>query len=82
MQPQVVVAVEEVLAPRVGGVEDAPVKQARAVLDAWGSDGTGVRALLDGPALLVLLDRLADDAAATTGERRLQEGPQAADRPV
>ena len=34
VQPQVVVAVEQVLAPRVGRAEDATVEQARAVLEA------------------------------------------------
>ena len=33
VQPQVVVAVEEVLAPGVGRPEDAPVEQPRAVLE-------------------------------------------------
>ena len=56
--------------------------QARAVLDAWGSEGTGVRALLDGPALLRLLEALAGEAAVISGDRRLQVGSQPADRPV
>jgi hypothetical protein len=47
VQPQVVVAVEEVLAPRVGGVEDAPVQQAGAVLEtalrAVGRDGLALQ---------------------------------------
>ena len=34
VEPQVVVAVEEVLAPRVGGGQHAPVQQACAVLEA------------------------------------------------
>ncbi|GAB3032224.1 hypothetical protein GCM10011376_26890 [Nocardioides flavus (ex Wang et al. 2016)] len=34
MEPQVVVAVEEVLAPRVGGVEHPAVQDARTVLEA------------------------------------------------
>ena len=37
--------------------------RARAVLDAWGSAGTGVRALLEGPALLRLLDQLVEETA-------------------
>ena len=49
---------------------------ARAVLDAWGGDGTGLRALLDGPALLRLLDRLAAEAGLS---RDLQDGAGAAD---
>lgn len=52
---------------------------ARAVLDAWGSDGTGLRALLDGPALLRLLDRLVAEAGLT-GD--LQAGAGAADHVV
>lgn len=56
--------------------------RSRAVLDAWGAQGTGVRALLDGPALLALLDRLADEAGLHRGAPRLQAGAGAADRPV
>ena len=54
----------------------------RAVLDAWGSAGTGLRALLDGPALLRLLEALADEAGALRSDQRLQAGADAADRPV
>ena len=54
----------------------------RAVLDAWGSAGTGLRALLDGPGLLRLLEDLDDEAGAARGEQRLQAGGDAADRPV
>ena len=56
--------------------------QARAVLDAWGSTGTGVRALLDGPALLRLLDGLAAQAARGRGDEVLQAGADGADHPV
>jgi hypothetical protein len=56
--------------------------RSRAVLDAWGSGGTGVRALLDGPALLALLERLADEAGTDRADRALQVGAEAADRPV
>jgi hypothetical protein len=54
----------------------------RGVLDAWGADGTGVRAVLDGPALLDLLDRLADEAGLHRAAPPLQAGAVAADRPV
>ena len=56
--------------------------QARAVLDAWGSGGTGVRALLDGPALLRLLDRVVEEAAPTIEDGPLQAGAEAADHRV
>lgn len=36
----------------------------RAVLDAWGTSGTGVRCLLDSGELLELLERLVDECAA------------------
>jgi hypothetical protein len=55
---------------------------ARVVLDAWGGAGTGVRALLDGPALLGLLERLAEEAGADRADQDLQVGRSAADRPV
>ena len=55
--------------------------QARAVLDAWGSEGTGLRALLDGPALLRLLDALAQESSAGD-DGRLQAGAGAADHAV
>jgi hypothetical protein len=54
----------------------------RAVLDAWGSEGTGLRALLDGPALLRLLDRLVVEAGPTRDDGRLQAGAGAADHVV
>jgi hypothetical protein len=53
--------------------------QARAVLDAWGSEGIGVRALLDGPALLRLLDSLVSEAALLGDDGRLPAGAGAAD---
>ncbi len=62
--------------------------QARAVLDAWGSGGVGVRALLDGPALLHLLDRVVEEAGRSSVARRtsaaepLQARPGAADHRV
>jgi hypothetical protein len=56
--------------------------QARAVLDAWGSEGTGLRALLDGPALLRLLDHLVQEAGASRDDGLLQAGPGAADHEV
>lgn len=56
--------------------------QARAVLDAWGSDGTGLRALLDGPALLRLLDRLVDEASRARGDGALQDRAGVADHVV
>ena len=66
--------------------------QARAVLDAWGSEGTGLRAMLDGPALLRLLDQLVaetglvDEAGqvegAGPGESPLQAGAGTAEHPV
>jgi hypothetical protein len=56
--------------------------QARAVLDAWGSQGTGVRALLDGPALLRLLDRLVEEAGLERDDARLQAEAGAAEHPV
>ena len=62
--------------------------RARAVLDAWGSSGTGVRALLDGPALLRLLDQVVEEAGHTgvpgapTADGPLQEGAGAADHTV
>lgn len=56
--------------------------QARAVLDAWGAGGTGLRALLDGPALLGLLERLTEQAGSSRGDRRLQAGEGAAEEPV
>ena len=56
--------------------------QVRAVLDAWGAAGVGVRALLDGPALLRLLDRLVEQAGRTAGDRPLQAEPGAADHAV
>ncbi len=40
------------------------VVQSHAVLDAWGDDGTGVRAVLDSDQLLVLLEQLVQDCAA------------------
>ena len=55
---------------------------ARAVLDAWGSTGTGLRALLDGPALLRLLDRLVEEAEDRRDDGRLQAGAEAADQEV
>ena len=58
------------------------VLQARAVLDAWGSRGTGLRALLDGPALLRLLDRLAEESGLSRDDGRLQDGAGAADHAV
>jgi hypothetical protein len=58
------------------------VLQARAVLDAWGSGGTGLRALLDGPALLRLLDRLVEEAGLSRDDGRLQDGAEAADHAV
>jgi hypothetical protein len=36
----------------------------RAVVDAWGAGGTGVRAVLDSAALLAFLERLVEDFAA------------------
>ena len=68
-----------------GGQTGAPGRwslQSRAVLDAWGSAGTGLRALLDGPALLRLLEQLADEAETGRLEQDLQVGAGAADRPV
>jgi len=62
-----------------GGARGRWSLQTRAVLDAWGSDGTGVRALLDGPALLRLLDGLVEEAARATGDGRLAAGAAAAD---
>ena len=56
--------------------------QARAVLDAWGSAGTGLRALLDGPGLLHLLDELVQESTAGSDDSRLQTGAGAADHPV
>ena len=55
---------------------------ARAVLDAWGSAGTGVRALLDGPAVLRLLDQLVGEAALMSDDDLLQAGAGAADPSV
>ena len=56
--------------------------RARAVVDAWGSAGTGVRAVLDGPALLRLLDGLLGEAARGRDEDRLQAGAGGADPAV
>ena len=56
--------------------------QARAVLDAWGSSGVGVRALLDGPALLRLLDHLVEESGLAAGEGLLQPGAGTADHRV
>jgi hypothetical protein len=56
--------------------------RARAVLDAWGSAGTGVRALLEGPALLRLLDRLVEEAGLGRDDGRRQNAAGAADHPV
>ena len=56
--------------------------QTRAVLDAWGSQGTGLRALLDGPALLRLLDRLVEETGLGREDGRLQAGAGAADHRV
>ena len=53
--------------------------RASAVLDAWGTAGTGVRALLDGPALLSLLDSLLAQIGHSAGDGALQGGPGAAD---
>ncbi|MDP9466141.1 MAG: hypothetical protein M3P31_02700 [Actinomycetota bacterium] len=64
------------------GVRGRWSSQARAVLDAWGSHGTGVRALLDGPALLRLLDDLVEEAALGSDPDLLQAGPGAAEHPV
>ena len=54
----------------------------RAVLDAWGSGGTGVRALFDGRSLLELLDRLLDEAPLPRDQGRLQAGGLPAEGPV
>jgi hypothetical protein len=54
----------------------------RAVLDAWGSGGTGVRALFDGRSLLELLDRLLDEAPLARDQGRLQAGGLPAEGPV
>ena len=56
--------------------------RAAAVLDAWGTEGVGVRALLDGPGLLRLLDRLVGETGLTSGEGPLQSRPGAADHAV
>lgn len=56
--------------------------RSRAVLDAWGSEGTGLRALLDGPALLRLLDRLVEQARPDTVDGRLQAGTASAEPPL
>jgi hypothetical protein len=55
--------------------------RARAVLDVWGSEGTGVRALLDGSALLRLLDDLVEESGLGSDDG-LQPGAAAADHPV
>lgn len=55
---------------------------ARAVLDVWGSAGTGVRALLDGPALLRLLDRLVDEAGLGRDDGRRRDAAGALDHHV
>ncbi len=56
--------------------------QTRSVLDAWGGAGVGVRALLDGPALLALLDRLVEETGRRRDDGPLQTGAGAADHPV
>lgn len=67
--------------------------RSRAVLDAWGGSGRGVRGLLDGPALLVLLDAVVAEGAsvldstrpgepAGPGPDRLQHTARTADRRV
>lgn len=53
-----------------------------AVLDVWGTAGTGVRALLDGPSLLRLLDRVVEQAALRRGNSPLQAGRVPAEGPV
>lgn len=56
--------------------------QTRAVLDAWGSAGTGVRALLDGPALLRLLDALVVQEGRRGDDELLQARAGGADHAV
>jgi hypothetical protein len=56
--------------------------QSRAVLDAWGAAGVGVRAVLDAPALLRLLDHLVEQTGPRTGDDPLQAEPGAADYAV
>lgn len=46
-----------------------------AVLDAWGSAGTGLRCLLDGEGLLALLDALLAESAATAAPLQAERGP-------
>lgn len=46
-----------------------------AVLDVWGAAGTGLRCLLDGDALLALLDALIDESAGTTDPLQAVRGP-------
>ena len=53
----------------------------RAVLEAWGSGGTGVRAVLDSTALLVLLDELAAECAQA-GAGAVELDPGRVRRPV
>lgn len=50
--------------PGGDGARGRWVLQRRAVLDVWGADGTGVRAVLDSEGLLALLDALVADCRA------------------
>lgn len=50
--------------PGSDGVRGRWSERCRAVLDAWGAAGTGVRCLLDSAALLALLERLVDECVA------------------
>lgn len=65
-----------------GGASGRWSQRASAVLDAWGGAGTGVRAVLDGPGLLRLLEDLVAEAAAGSDEDRLQAGTGRADPTV
>ncbi len=56
--------------------------QAWAVLDAWGSQGVGVRALLDGPGLLRLLDALVEQTGSRVDGGPLQSGERVAEHRV
>lgn len=60
------------------GADSAPggwTVRSTAVLDAWGSAGTGVRCVLDSGRLLVLLDRLVEECVAVGGLD--DDGPRA-----
>jgi hypothetical protein len=52
------------LAPEDGHVRGRWELRCRAVVDAWGASGTGVRAVLDSAGLLAFLERLVTEFAA------------------